>query len=155
MNLLAETYKHPIIVSTHPRTRNRMQVLDNISVSPLVTFMKPFGFLDYIRLQMSAFCILSDSGTITEEASLLNLPAITIRNAHERPEGINEGTLIMSGLKPERILDAVAMVVAQHDDARRNFAIVKDYEKKCVSKQIARVILSYTDYISRTIWHRS
>ena len=155
INLLATTYSHPIVVSTHPRTRKRIEALGEISVSPLVSFMKPFGFIDYIRLQMSALCVLSDSGTITEEASLLNLPAITIRNAHERPEGMDEGTLVMSGLKPERILDAVSLVLSQHDEKHRSFSIVKDYEKTCVSKQIARIILSYTDYINRNVWRIS
>ena len=101
---------------------------------------------------MGAFCVLSDSGTITEEASLLNLPAITIRNAHERPEGMDEGTLIMSGLKKERVLDAVRVVTGQHDRTKRVFPAVKDYLTGPVSKQVVRVVLSYTDYINRTVW---
>lgn len=151
---LADKYTMPIIVSTHPRTRKRMEELDSKTESPLISFMKPFGFLDYIRLQMSAYCILSDSGTITEETSLLNLPAITIRNAHERPEGMDEGTLIMSGLQSERIMEAVEMVTSQHKTSESDIAIVRDYQKSSVSKQIARIVLSYTDYINRTVWHK-
>lgn len=151
---LEEKYKQPIIVSTHPRTRNRLESLGGVLDSPLISFMKPFGFLDYIKLQISAFCVLSDSGTITEEASLLNLPAITIRNAHERPEGMDEGTLVMSGLKSDRILEAVAMVTSQHNRSERSIPVVRDYQKPSVSKQIARIVLSYTDYINRTVWHK-
>ncbi len=151
---LAERYGMPIIVSTHPRTRQRMESLGNTVDSPLVSFMKPFGFLDYIKLQMTAFCVLSDSGTITEEASLLNLPAITIRNAHERPEGMDEGTVIMSGLKPERILDAVALTTSQQQPGERTVPVVHDYPKPAVSKQVVRIVMSYTDYVNRTVWHR-
>ncbi|MFG5861348.1 non-hydrolyzing UDP-N-acetylglucosamine 2-epimerase [Metapseudomonas sp. CR1201] len=152
---LAETYQYPIIVSTHPRTRKRLEVLGESLEHPLIRFVKPFGLLDYIKLQMSAFCVLSDSGTITEEASLLNLPAITIRNAHERPEGMDEGTLIMSGLKKERVLDAVRVVTSQHYRARRVMPVVKDYQAGPVSKQVVRVVLSYTDYINRTVWSKA
>ncbi|MDA8486170.1 UDP-N-acetylglucosamine 2-epimerase (non-hydrolyzing) [Pseudomonas resinovorans] len=152
---LAETYQYPIIVSTHPRTRKRLEALGESLEHPLIRFVKPFGLLDYINLQMSAFCVLSDSGTITEEASLLNLPAITIRNAHERPEGMDEGTLVMSGLKKERVLDAVRVVTSQHDRARRVMPVVKDYQAGPVSKQVVRVVLSYTDYINRTVWSKA
>jgi UDP-N-acetylglucosamine 2-epimerase (non-hydrolysing) len=155
LRALAETYQYPIIVSTHPRTRKRLEALGESLEHPLIRFVKPFGLLDYIKLQMSAFCVLSDSGTITEEASLLNLPAITIRNAHERPEGMDEGTLIMSGLKKERVLDAVRVVTSQHDRARRVMPVVKDYQAGPVSKQVVRVVLSYTDYINRTVWSKA
>lgn len=114
--------------------------------------MKPFGFFDYIKLQMEAFCILSDSGTITEEASLLNLPAVTIRNSHERPEGMDEGTLIMCGLKPGGVLDAVSIVTNQHSNCERQFRIVPDYNMGAVSKKILRIVLSYTNYINRVVW---
>ena len=154
LRALAETYQYPIIVSTHPRTRKRLEALGESLDHPLIRFVKPFGLLDYIKLQMSAFCVLSDSGTITEEASLLNLPAITIRNAHERPEGMDEGTLIMSGLKRDRVLDAVRVVTSQHDRARRVIPVVKDYQAGPVSKQVVRVVLSYTDYINRTVWSK-
>ncbi len=155
LNELAETFGFPVIVSTHPRTKNRLDALgESASLHPLLRFSRPFGFLDYIRLQMSAYCILSDSGTITEEASLLNLPAVTIRNAHERPEGMDVGTLIMSGLKKERVLEAVRLVTSQHKRDERVIPVVPDYEGGPVSKQIARVVLSYTDYINRTVWFK-
>lgn len=154
LRALADTYQYPIIVSTHPRTRKRLEALGESLEHPLIRFVKPFGLLDYIKLQMSAFCVLSDSGTITEEASLLNLPAITIRNAHERPEGMDEGTLIMSGLKKERVLDAVRVVTSQHERDRRVIPVVRDYQAGPVSKQVVRVVLSYTDYINRTVWSK-
>jgi UDP-N-acetylglucosamine 2-epimerase (non-hydrolysing) len=152
---LADTYEYPIIVSTHPRTRKRLEALGDALDHPLIRFVKPFGLLDYIKLQMGAFCVLSDSGTITEEASLLNLPAITVRNAHERPEGMDEGTLVMSGLKSERVADAVRVVTSQHRRGERVIPVVKDYEGGPVSKQVVRVVLSYTDYVNRTVWSKS
>ena len=155
LNALAETYGYPVIVSTHPRTRKRLDALNLGELNPHIQFLKPFGFCDYIKLQMEAFCVVSDSGTITEEASLLNLPAITIRNAHERPEGMDVGTLIMSGLKKERVLDAVSVIVSQHDRNARVMSAVGDYESGPVSKQVLRVVLSYTDYINRTVWSKS
>ncbi|MDR6605623.1 non-hydrolyzing UDP-N-acetylglucosamine 2-epimerase [Pseudomonas synxantha] len=155
LRALADKYQYPIIVSTHPRTRKRLEAIGESLDHPLIRFSKPFGLLDYIKLQMSAFCVLSDSGTITEEASLLNLPAITIRNAHERPEGMDEGTLIMSGLKVEGVLDAVRVVTSQHDRSRRVIPVVRDYQAGPVSKQVVRVVLSYTDYINRTVWSKS
>jgi len=155
LNALAERYQFPVIVSMHPRTRRRLDALELGNVSPLIRFLKPFGFCDYVRLQMEALCILSDSGTITEEASLLNLPAITIRNAHERPEGMDVGTLIMSGLKKDRVLDAVEVVIEQHDRTRRVLNPVPDYEAGPVSRQVLRVVLSYVDYVNRTVWSKS
>ncbi|WP_020411332.1 non-hydrolyzing UDP-N-acetylglucosamine 2-epimerase [Microbulbifer variabilis] len=155
LRALADKYQYPIIVSTHPRTRKRLEMLGESLDHPLIRFVKPFGLLDYIKLQMSAFCVLSDSGTITEEASLLNLPALTIRNAHERPEGMDEGTLIMCGLKKDRVLDAVRVVANHHDRAQRVIPVVKDYQAGPVSKQVVRVILSYTDYINRTVWSKA
>ncbi|CAB4326268.1 MULTISPECIES: UDP-N-acetylglucosamine 2-epimerase (non-hydrolyzing) [unclassified Brucella] len=152
---LAERYGYPILISTHPRTRKRLDALGEMIAHPLLHFMKPFGFIDYIRLQMSAFCVLSDSGTITEEASLLNLPAITLRNAHERPEGMDVGTLVMSGLRSARVLEAVAIVTDQHRERASTFHTVGDYEAGPVSKQILRVVLSYVDYINRTVWHKN
>jgi len=152
LTALADQYQYPIIVSTHPRTRKRLEALGVSLDHPLIKFMKPFGLLDYIKLQMSAFCVLSDSGTITEEASLLNLPAITIRNAHERPEGMDKGTLIMSGLKVERVLEAVKVITSQHDRTRQVIPVVDDYKGGPVSVQVVRVVLSYVDYINRTVW---
>ncbi|TCV55896.1 non-hydrolyzing UDP-N-acetylglucosamine 2-epimerase [Pseudomonas fluorescens] len=152
---LADRYSYPIIVSTHPRTRKRLEASGISLDHPLIQFMKPFGLLDYIKLQMSAFCVLSDSGTITEEASLLNLPAITIRNAHERPEGMDEGTLIMSGLKVDRVLEAVKVVTSQHSRSHQVIPVVKDYQGGLVSIQVVRIVLSYVDYINRTVWGKS
>jgi UDP-N-acetylglucosamine 2-epimerase (non-hydrolysing) len=152
LKVLAETYQYPVIVSTHPRTKKRLEALDDHVDHPLIRFVKPFGLLDYIKLQMSAYCILSDSGTITEEASLLNLPAVTIRNAHERPEGMDVGTLIMSGLKAERVLESVKVVINQHQRDERVMQVVSDYQGGAVSKQVVRIVLSYTDYVNRTVW---
>lgn len=154
LNALAEQYDVPVIVSTHPRTRNRLDAMDLGRLNPHIQFLKPFGFCDYVKLQMEALCVLSDSGTITEESSLLNLPAITLRNAHERPEGMDVGTLIMSGLKKERVLDAVRVIIAQHDRDRRVMQPVPDYEVSAVSKQVLRIVLSYVDYVNRTVWSR-
>lgn len=154
LGALIEKYGYPVIVSTHPRTRNRLEAIGQLALDPRIQFLKPFGFVDYIRLQQSTFCILSDSGTITEEASLLNLPAVTIRNAHERPEGMDVGTLVMSGLKKDRVLDAVAVVSSQYSRTKRAVAPVADYETVSVSKQIVRVVLSYVDYVNRTVWHK-
>lgn len=155
LNALAETYDVPVIVSTHPRTRKRLDALSGVEPDARIQFMKPFGFCDYIRLQMESLCVISDSGTITEEASLLNLPAITIRNAHERPEGMDAGTLIMAGLKKERVLDAVRITVAQHTNQKAAVRPVQDYENSLVSKQVLRIVESYTDYVNRTVWRKA
>jgi UDP-N-acetylglucosamine 2-epimerase (non-hydrolysing) len=153
LEALVEEYNYPIFVSTHPRTRKRIEnYVHGRSINPLIRFEKPLGLSDYIKLQMSAFCIVSDSGTITEEASILNLPAITIRNAHERPEGMDEGTLIMSGLQKDRVLQAVKTITSQHDRTRRIIPIVSDYQTGPVSKQVVRIVLSYVDYINQTVW---
>ena len=154
LNALGETYQYPIIVSVHPHTRKRLENLGELLEHPLIRLAKPYGLLDYIKLQMAAFCVVSDSGSITEEASLLNLPAIMIRNAHERPEGMDEGTLVMSGLKKERVLDAVRMVTTHHVRDKRVIPVIQDYQPGPVSKQIVRVVLSYTDYINRTVWSK-
>lgn len=154
LNALAAAYDFPVVVSTHPRTRKRLDELNLGELDKRIHFAKPFGFCDYIRLQMEAFCVISDSGTITEEASLLNLPAITIRNTHERPEGMDVGTLIMSGLKKDRVLDAVRVVAAQHTRENRVMRAVADYEAGSVSKQVLRVVLSYVDYVNRTVWSK-
>jgi UDP-N-acetylglucosamine 2-epimerase (non-hydrolysing) len=155
LNALAESYGFPVLVSTHPRTRKRLDELGAGPLNPLLQFAKPFGFFDYNKLQMDAACVVSDSGTITEEASLLNLPAVTVRNAHERPEGMDVGTLIMAGLKQERVLDAVRIVMAQHDRNVRTMRPVEDYDAGPVSKQVLRIVLSYTDYVNRTVWRKT
>ena len=154
LNALATTYDVPVIVSTHPRTRKRLDALPDIRLDARVQFMKPFGFCDYIRLQMESLCVVSDSGTITEEASLLNLPAVTIRNAHERPEGMDAGTLIMAGLKQERVLEAVGIIIAQYDRERHATRPVAEYESPAVAKQVLRIVASYTDYVNRTVWRK-
>ena len=154
LNALVEKYGFPVVVSTHPRTRKRLEDMDRSGLSEKIVFSKPFGFLDYVHLEMHAFCVLSDSGTITEEASLLNFPAITIRDAHERPEGMDVGTLIMSGLKKNRVLDAVHTVTQQCKNDQRPVLRVEDYENPHVSKQIVRVVLSYVDYVNRTVWSK-
>ncbi|MDD5394694.1 MAG: UDP-N-acetylglucosamine 2-epimerase (non-hydrolyzing) [Thiothrix sp.] len=154
LNALAETYNYPVIVSTHPRTKKRLDALNIGKLNPLIQFLKPFGFCDYIKLQMESLCVVSDSGTITEESSLLNLPAVTIRNAHERPEGMDVGTLIMSGLKKERVLDAVRIIITQYDKTKREIQPVQDYEVEVVSKKLLRVVLSYVDYVNRTVWSK-
>jgi UDP-N-acetylglucosamine 2-epimerase len=155
LNALADQYQIPVIVSTHPRTQKRLDGLNLSKTGSRIQFLKPFGFCDYVKLQMEALCVLSDSGTITEEASLLNLPAVTIRNTHERPEGMDVGTLIMAGLKKDRVLDAVRVIVAQHKQDVRVMAPVEDYEAQSVSKKILRIVLSYTDYVNRTVWRKA
>jgi len=154
LNLLASTYNIPIIVSTHPRTRKKIDSMKLGLLDEKVKFMKPFGFSDYIKLQMEALCTLSDSGTITEEASLLDLPAINIRDAHERPEGMDVGALIMSGLKANRVLDAVKITISQRENKPRISSLVPDYDVQFVSKKILKIVFSYIDYINRTIWHK-
>ncbi len=154
LNALVGEYKLPIIVSTHPRTRKRLETIETKNFSDKIIFSKPFGFCDYIQLQMQAFCILSDSGTITEEASLLNLPAITIRNAHERPEGMDAGVLIMSGMKANTVLDAVRVITTQFAKSTTSILPVSDYQNHQVSKQIVRIVLSYVDYINRVVWSK-
>jgi UDP-N-acetylglucosamine 2-epimerase (non-hydrolysing) len=155
LNALVHKYGYPVLVSTHPRTLKRLQDTEYGSLDKRVIFSKPFGFVDYIKLQMEAFCVLSDSGTITEEASLLNLSAITLRNAHERPEGMDVGTLIMSGLKKDRVIDAVEMIAAQRRESVRPVLPVADYDNPHVSKQVSRVVLSYIDYINRVTWFKT
>ncbi|WP_244944964.1 non-hydrolyzing UDP-N-acetylglucosamine 2-epimerase [Nostoc sphaeroides] len=154
LNALVTEYEFPVIVSTHPRTRKRLEDLDYTAFSDRILFSNPFGFLDYIQLQMQAFCVLSDSGTITEETSLLNLPAITIRNTHERPEGMDAGVLVMSGLKRNSVLDAVRVVTTQFSESAKPILSVADYNNFHVSKQIVRIVLSYVDYINRVVWSK-
>ena len=128
LNTIANEYSLPIIVSTHPRTRNKLKSLNRDDLHPLIIFSKPLGFFDYNKLQTSALCVISDSGTISEESSILNFPAITIRQAHERPEGMDEGTVIMSGLKSERILQSINIVISQFSRDKRITRIVSDYD---------------------------
>lgn len=155
INTLAKKYDMPVIVSTHPRTRKKLELLDVSHLDPRISFMKPLGFFDYVKLQQKAFCVISDSGTITEESTILDFPAVTIRQAHERPEGMDEGTLIMCGLKTERVLKSVEIVVSQHSKVRREFRLVQDYNVDNVSKKVLRIIVSYIDYIKRTVWRET
>jgi len=156
LDALVNKYQYPIYFSTHPRTRKKMEEHGLLAmINPRIQFAKPLGFFDYIKLQQSAFCVLSDSGTITEEASLLNLPAVMIRNSHERPEGMDVGTLIMSGLSKERVLDAVSVVTSQNVDGQRDMPIVRDYETVAVSKQVVRIVISYVNYIKQNVWRES
>jgi len=154
LTALAETHNKQVIVSTHPRTRNRLKDKNIAGMDERIRFMKPLGFFDYNKLQMEAFCVVSDSGTITEEGSILNLPAIMIRQAHERPEGMDEGTVIMSGLKKDRVLQAVEVVTTHFKENDRVSRLVPDYDVDVVSTKVLRIILSYVDYINRTVWHK-
>jgi len=153
IDAISKVYNLPIIISTHPRTRKKLEEIGYEKNNKLIRFSKPYGFHEYNKLQMNAFCVISDSGTITEESSILNLPAITIRQAYERPEGMDEGTLIMSGLNKERIIESIEVVTSQHREDRVT-KIVSDYDVDNVSMKVLRIILSYVDYINRTVWHK-
>jgi len=151
---IADRYNKPLIVSTHPRTRKKLEDSKTGELDKRIRFLKPLGFLDYVKLQMNASCVISDSGTITEESSILNFPAVTIRQAHERPEGMDEGTLIMTGLKADRVLQSIDIVTSQYSISERQFRVAQDYNTRNVSKKVLRIILSYTDYVNRTVWSK-
>ena len=154
LNAIAIEYKYPIIVSTHPRSKIKLKDLKRDDLNPLIQFLKPMGFFDYNKLQMNAHCVISDSGTITEESSILNFPAITIREAHERPEGMDEGTIIMSGLNKERVLQSIKIITSQHSCNGRITKLVNDYDVDNFSIKIVRNIISYIDYVNRTVWNK-
>ena len=154
LTAIAEKYEMPIIVSTHPRTRKKLEEMKIAELHPQIRFLKPLGFFEYIKLQLNSFCVVSDSGTITEESSILNFPAIMVRQAHERPEGMDEGTVIMCGLNSADVLQAINIVTAQAGEKDRAFRLISDYDVDNVSKKVLRIILSYTDYINRTIWYK-
>lgn len=155
LNSIYEIYKLPIIVSTHPRTRKMLEKIDiETSKNTDIKFMKPFGFLDYIKLQLKSYCVLSDSGTITEESSILNFPALNLREAHERPEGFEETSVMMVGLNPMRILSALEILKDQKRGDERDLQLVKDYDTGNLSKKIVRIIESYTDYVNRVVWKK-
>ena len=154
LNEIVKIYNKRIIVSTHPRTMKKLIKLDKVNLNNRIEFMKPMGLFDYVKLQMEAYCVISDSGTITEESSILNFPAITIRQAHERPEGMDEGTLIMTGLEKNNVIEAINVVVSQSHSNKRNFKLVQDYDVDNYSKKIVRIVFSYIDYINRTVWHK-
>lgn len=151
LNAIAEKYQYPIIVSTHPRTQNMIDKMQ-IRMRPEVQFLKPLGFHDYNALQKRAFGVLSDSGTISEESSILNFRALNIRQAHERPEAMEEASVMMVGLSPDRILQGLTQVLQQKVGQERNFRPVADYSMPNVSQKVVRIIISYTDYIKRTVW---
>ena len=150
LNLIAEKYGFPIIVSTHPRTRKMIES-KNITVRPEVQFLKPMGFNDYNALQMKSYAVLSDSGTISEESSILNFPALNIRDAHERPEAMEEAAVMMVGLNPERIMQGLTQLT-QLNREERTFRKVADYSMPNVSDKMVRIIISYVDYIKRVVW---
>ena len=154
LNLIAEKYNYPIIVSTHPRTRNMIDK-KNIEMHKNVQFLKPLGFNDYNALQMRSFAVLSDSGTISEESSTLNFRALNIRDAHERPEAMEEASVMMVGLNPERIMQGLVQLQNQKVGEERNFRPVADYSMPNVSDKMVRIILSYTDYIKRVVWRET
>ena len=154
LNYIAEKYKFPVIVSTHPRTKDRISKLKtNIKLNSLIQFLKPLGFFDYIKLQKSSFCVISDSGTITEESSILKFPAIMIRQAHERPEGMDEATVIMSGIDKDRIEESINVVTQQFKNGILP-KIIDDYNVENVSQKVVKIILSYIDYVNRNVWKK-
>lgn len=152
LNDIAEKYNYPVIVSTHPRTR-KMVEQKNIKFHKNVQLMKPMGLSDYNHLQINAYAVLSDSGTISEESSILNFRALNIREAHERPEAMEEASVMMVGLNPERVMQGLEQIKMQNIDTERNFRPVSDYSMPNVSEKVVRIILSYTDYIKRVVWN--
>lgn len=152
---IAKHYDKKVIVSTHPRTQKRIDQIKHIENDKRVNFMKPLGFHDYVNLQLNSFCTISDSGTITEESSILEFPAIMLRQAHERPEGMDEGTLIMSGLKKDDVIDAIDVVTKQYAENPTCTRIINDYNVDNVSTKVVRIILSYVNFVNRTVWKKN
>lgn len=157
LEAVAGEWRLPIVVSTHPRTRQRLETLaaNGRSVQhDLVRFMKPFGFLDYVKLELQATCVISDSGTLTEESAILGFPAVMLRDAHERPEGMDAGTLVMSGLHAERVLQSIRVITAIRRDGAPGAGKVADYQDDAVAQKVVQIIHSYVDYVNRTVWSR-
>ncbi|WP_288443348.1 UDP-N-acetylglucosamine 2-epimerase (non-hydrolyzing) [uncultured Chryseobacterium sp.] len=153
LNAIAEEYQYPIIFSTHPRTRNMIDKMQ-VQVRSEIQFLKPLGFHDYNALQMRSYAVLSDSGTISEESSILNFRALNIREAHERPEAMEEASVMMVGLSPERILQGLVQLKQQQTGENRNYRLVADYSMPNVSEKMVRIIVSYTDYVNRVVWSK-
>ncbi len=151
-NKIASTYKCPLIVSTHPRTKDRLNKLHFKKLDNLIKFEKPFNFTDYMKLQINSKCVLSDSGTITEETSILNFPSIMLRNSHERPEGMDQGTLIMSGLNEESVLNAISVTINSRKNDKKSSNIIPDYDVELVSDKILKIVLSYINYVNKSVW---
>ena len=154
LQAIRDKYGFKVIVSTHPRTRKRLEDKDAYKLLDNISLLKPLGFIDYVKMEKEAYCVVSDSGTITEESSILGIPAVTIRQAHERPEGMDEGTLIMCGLEKENVIRAIDVVAKQSAISSSPMNIVSDYNTENVSKKVVRIILSYTDYVNRTVWRK-
>lgn len=154
LNAIAKEYEYPVIVSTHPRTRNRFE-RSKEEMHPKIQFLKPLGFHDYNALQMNSFAVLSDSGTISEESSILNFRALNIRQAHERPEAMEEAAVMMVGLDPDRVLQGLEQLKQQEVGEKRNYRQVLDYTMPNVSQKVLRIILSYTSYVNRIVWNKS
>jgi UDP-N-acetylglucosamine 2-epimerase (non-hydrolysing) len=155
INTISVEFSKKIIVSMHPRTRKRYESMGYSNLNTNIVFMKPFGYFDYIKLQQNAFCVISDSGTITEESSILKFPAVTVRQSQERPEGMDEGTVIMTGLDIGNILDSIRVAVRHFKESDDPYETVQDYLAKNVSRKVVKIIFSYTNFVNRTVWYKN